>query len=264
MLALYDFADSSATGKAFEFVKANRADHMVVTMCWVLGVSASRYDAWLRRGPSPRARRNVELSAPIEAIHRDSRGTRGVDRRKWKKTTAPDLVRRDFSALAADELWVADATCVPTLAGFLFFAVVVDVYSRRGVIHHSDRGSQFTSIAFGNRCRDAGVRLSMGSTGDCYDNALCEFLRHVGVRIDRSRDVPHAARGRVGDLRFHRGVLQQQSPPLVHRLPEPGGVRAPGRSGPYAGGGVIVAAGGPAGALGRGPARSRKRAARPF
>ena len=197
------------------------------------GVSASGYDAWLRR--------DVELSARIEAIHRDSRGTRGVDRRKWKKTTAPDLVRRDFSALAADELWVADATCVPTLAGFLFFAVVVDVYSRRGVIHHSDRGSQFTSIAFGNRCRDAGVRLSMGSTGDCYDNALCEFLRHVGVRIDRSRDVPHAARGRVGDLRFHRGVLQQQAPPLAHRLPEPGGVRAPGRLGPHAGGGVNVA-----------------------
>ena len=211
-------------------------------MCRVLGVSASGYYAWLRRGPSPRARRDAELAARIEAIHRDSRGTRGalrihaelreeserlgrkrvarlmresglrgVDRRKWVKTTAadaaaepaPDLVRRDFSASAANELWVADATHVPTLAGFLFLAVVVDVYSRRvvgwcmgaelvtrlmldalnmaleqrgarGVIHHSDRGSQYTSIAFGNRCRDAGVRLSMGATGDCYDNALCE------------------------------------------------------------------------------------------
>ena len=230
------------TGKVFEFVSANRADHKVATMCRVLGVSASGYYAWLRRGPSPRARRDAELAARIEAIHRDSRGTygaprihaelreegerlgrkrvarlmresglRGVDRRKWVKTTAadaaaepaPDLVRRDFSASAANELWVADATYVPTLAGFLFLAVVVDVYSRRvvgwcmgaelvtrlmldalnmaleqrgarGVIHHSDRGSQYTSIAFGNRCRDAGVRLSMGSTGDCYDNALCE------------------------------------------------------------------------------------------
>ena len=197
-------------------MKANRADHMVATMCWcwVLGVSASGYYAWLRRGPPPRARRDVELSARIEAIHRDSRGTRGVDRRKWKKTTAPDLVRRDFSASAADELWVADATYVPTLTGFLFLAVVVDVYSRRvvgwcmgaelvtrlmldaldmaleqrgarGVIHHSDRGSQYTSLAFGNRCRDVGVRLSMGSTGDCYDNALCErFVATLGVRID--------------------------------------------------------------------------------
>ena len=208
-------------------------------MCRVLGVSASGHYAWLRRGPSPRARRDAELSARIEAIHRDSRGTRGaprihaelpeegerlgrkrvarlmresglrgVDRRKWVKTTADaaaDLVRRDFSASAANELWVADATHVPTLAGFLFLAVVVDVYSRRvvgwcmgaelvtrlmldalnmalerrgarGLIHHSDRGSQYTSVAFGNRCRDAGARLSMGATGDCYDNALCEIF----------------------------------------------------------------------------------------
>ena len=223
-------------------------------MCRVLGVSASGYYAWLRRGPSPRARRDAELAARIEAIHRDSRGTRGaprihaelreegerlgrkrvsrlmresglrgVDRRKWVKTTAadaaaepaPDLVGRGtFRLRRRTRLWVADATHVPTLAGFLFLAVVVDVYSRRvvgwcmgaelvtrlmldalnmaleqrgarGVIHHSDRGSQYTSIAFGNRCRDAGVRLSMGSTGDCYDNALVrEFLRHAGVRID--------------------------------------------------------------------------------
>ena len=149
-------------------------------------------------------------------------GPRGVDRRKWVKTTAadaaaepaPDLVRRDFSASAANELWVADATHVPTLAGFLFLAVVVDVYSRRvvgwcmgaelvtrlmldalnmaleqrgarGVIHHSDRGSQYTSIAFGNRCRDAGVRLSMGATGELLrQRAVGEFFRHAGVRID--------------------------------------------------------------------------------
>ena len=123
-------------------------------------------------------------------------------------------MRRDFSASAADELWVADATYVPTLAGFLFLAVVVDVYSRRvvgwcmgaelvtrlmldalnmaleqhgarGVIHHSDRGSQYTSIAFGNRCRDAGVRLSMGSTGDWLrQRAVRELFRHAGVRVD--------------------------------------------------------------------------------
>ena len=210
------------------------------------GVSASGYDAWLRRGPSPRARRDVELSARIEAIHRDSRGTRGVDRRKWKKTTAPDLVRRDFSALAADELWVADATYVPTLAGFLFLAVVVDVYSRRGVIHHSDRGSQFTSIAFGNRCRDAGVRLSMGSTGDCYDNALCEsFVATLECElIDRATSRTRCeAELAIFDFieGFYSSKRQQQAPPLVHRLPEPGGVRAPGRLGPHAGGGVNVA-----------------------
>ena len=70
--------DRLDTGKVFEFVKANRADHKVATMCRVLGVSASGYYAWLRRGPSPRARRDAGLAARIEAIHRDSRGTYGA------------------------------------------------------------------------------------------------------------------------------------------------------------------------------------------
>ena len=117
-------------------------------------------------------------------------------------------------------LWVADATYIPTWEGFLYLAVVVDVYSRRvvgwsmgsrlvtglmldaldmalgqrdarGVIHHSDHGAQYTSIAFGKRCREAGVTLSMGSVGDCYDNALCEkLLRDARVRADRARGVP--------------------------------------------------------------------------
>ena len=100
-------------------------------------------------------------------------------------------------------MWVADITYVSTWEGFLYLAVVVDAWSRRvvgrsmanylraelvldalemaimqrrpaQVIHHSDQGSQYTSIAFGKRCRKAGVRPSMGSAGDCYDNALCE------------------------------------------------------------------------------------------
>jgi len=135
----------------------------------------------------------------------------GVSRRKRPRTTdrqpaaqsVPDLVERDFTADGPDELWVADITYVATWAGFLYLAVVVDAWSRRvvgwamanhlrtqlvldalemaiqqrrpaGVIHHSDHGSQYTSLAFGKRCREAGVRPSMGSVGDCYDNALCE------------------------------------------------------------------------------------------
>jgi putative transposase len=138
-------------------------------------------------------------------------GLVGVSRRKKRRTTvrdeearpAPDLVQRNFVALGPDRLWVADITYVPTWSGTLYLAVVVDVFSRRvvgwamaehlrtelvlaglemalwrrrpsGVIHHSDQGSQYTSIAFGKRCKEAGVRPSMGSVGDCYDNALCE------------------------------------------------------------------------------------------
>ena len=137
-------------------------------------------------------------------------GLAGVSRRKFFTTTvrgdgrqAPDLVERNFAAEAPDRLWVADMTYIPTWSGFLYLAVVLDAFSRRvvgwsmatslatqlvlnalnmalltrrpsGVIHHSDQGSQYTSIEFGRRCREAGVRPSMGSVGDAYDNAMCE------------------------------------------------------------------------------------------
>jgi transposase InsO family protein len=138
-------------------------------------------------------------------------GLHGVSRRKWVTTTvrdpeadgAPDLVERDFTADGPDQLWVADITYIPTWEGFLFLSVVLDVWSRRivgwamaghlrtelvlealdmallrrcpvDVIHHSDHGCQYTSIAFGKRCGKAGVRPSMGSVGDCFDNAMCE------------------------------------------------------------------------------------------
>jgi putative transposase len=136
---------------------------------------------------------------------------RGVSRRKAPRTTqrqtgatpAPDLVQRNFTASRPNELWVADITYIGTWAGFLYLAVVIDAWSRRvvgwamvthlrtelvlqalqmaiqqrhpqDVIHHSDHGGQYTSLAFGRRCREAGIRPSMGSVGDCFDNALCE------------------------------------------------------------------------------------------
>jgi putative transposase len=214
----------------------------VATLCRVLGISPSGYYAWRKRSLSGRAQADVALSAQIAAIHRTSRGTygaprvhaelaaqgvrvgrkrvarlmrhaaiHGVSRRKQFRTTqrdktarpAPDLVQRQFAAPAPNQLWVADITYIPTGAGFLFLAVVLDVWSRRvvgwamaahlrtelvldaldmavrrrrpqGVIHHSDQGCQYTSIAFGLRCRQAGVQPSVGSVGDAYDNALCE------------------------------------------------------------------------------------------
>jgi putative transposase len=138
-------------------------------------------------------------------------GLRGVSRRKRPSTTVrddrgrtvSDLVDRDFTASGPDELWVADITYVPTGEGYLYLAVVLDAYSRKVVgwemaghlrsrlvlealgmaaeqrcpdetIHHSDQGSQYTAITFGERCKAEGVRPSMGSRGDCYDNAMCE------------------------------------------------------------------------------------------
>ena len=137
---------------------------------------------------------------------------RGVSRRRSycvttqrdkRQRPAPDLVKRQFVATDINQLWVADMTYLPTWAGFLYLAAVTDVFSRKvvgwafgtrmtadlvtqalqmavttrqakGVIHHSDQGSQYTSIEFGNRCRQLGVQISMGTVGDAYDNAMAE------------------------------------------------------------------------------------------
>jgi putative transposase len=222
-------------------VSDHQASYPIVTMCKLLGVSSSGYYAWVKRRPSRRSETDAALITEIRAAHGASHGTygaprvhaelaakgtyigrkrvarlmtqaglAGVSRRKFVVTTvrgdsrqAPDLVERNFTAEAPDLLWVADITYIPTWAGFLYLAVVLDAYSRRivgwsmattlatplvldalnmalltrrptGVIHHSDQGSQYTSIEFGHRCRDAGVRPSMGSVGDAYDNAMCE------------------------------------------------------------------------------------------
>ena len=151
---------------------------------------------------------------------------RGVSRRRRVRTTirdgearpAPDLVDRNFVATALDQLWVADITYIPTLTRMLHLAVVLDACSRRvvgwamalharatlvlealdmaleqrqpgTVIHHSDQGCQYTSVAFGQRCRRAGVRPSMGSVGDCYDNAMAEsfFATLECELLDRTR-----------------------------------------------------------------------------
>jgi putative transposase len=135
------------------------------------------------------------------------RGFVVTTRRDSKARPAPDLVDRNFSADAPNRLWVADITYIPTWSGFLYLAVVLDAFSRRivgwsmandlrtqvvldaldmaihqrkpnAVIHHSDQGSQYTSLAFGLRCKEAGVRPSMGSVGDCYD-----FMCTIGFGI---------------------------------------------------------------------------------
>jgi putative transposase len=182
-------------------------------------------------------------------------GLAGVCRRRFVTTTvkdgdrqAPDLVERNFTAEAPDRLWVADITYVPTWAGFLYLAVVLDAFSRRivgwsmattlakqlvfdalnmalatrrrrDVIHHSDQGSQYTSIEFGRRCRDAGVRPSMGSVGDARacpragragpeDNAMCESFLATRMRAARSVSVQDTGRSAPCGVRIHRGLLQ--------------------------------------------------------
>ena len=215
-------------------MRANQADYGVQVMARTLGVSRSGFYACGDRGISQRRTEDQRLLRAIRRIHCVSRGTygspriptelgqegwrvgrkrverlmrehgiQGISRRPTPTTTvrqarvrpAPDLVQRQFCAEQPNRLWVADITYIPTWAGFVYLAVVLDVYSRRvvgwalredrktelviealnravehrkprQVIHHSDQGSQYTSLAFVARCQHTGVRVSMGSVGD--------------------------------------------------------------------------------------------------
>jgi putative transposase len=245
---------------------ANQADFAVRTLCETLGVSTSGFDDWLNRALSPRAQANLVLSAQIHQVHAMSdatygvprigaeladmgikanhkriarlmriAGLRGVCRRRGFCVTtqsnkrhrpAPDLVNRQFVARDINELWVADMTYVPTWEGFLYLAVVTDVFSRKvvgwafgvhmtqelviaaldmalltrkpqGVIHHSDQGSQYTSMAFGQRCKEMGVKPSMGSVGDAYDNAMGKsFFATLECELIDRRTWPTKAQAR--------------------------------------------------------------------
>jgi putative transposase len=144
--------------------------------------------------------------APGRHRRRAHRQRRGKPRRLAAATgTAPDLVQRQFTATAPNRLWVVDISYLRTWEGFLYLAVVVNAYSRRVVgwamadhlrtelildavsmviqhrrsareqlVHHSDRGTQYTSFEFGRTARSCGVLASMGLVADCYDNAVAE------------------------------------------------------------------------------------------
>lgn len=254
-------------------MSVHQASYPIATMCRVLEVSPSGYYAWCQRPPSKGTRQDAKLCIQIEAIHRKSRGSYGVPRihaelqengvrvgrkrvarlmrqaglegisrrregttkRNQKARPAPDLVKRDFSAHRPNQLWVADLKYIPTLAGWLYLAVVVDVFSRRvvgwamdrslktelvlealnmaiwqrrpqRVIHHSDQGSQYTSIAFGRRCREAGVKPSMGSIGDCFDNAMCEsFFATLECELIERYSFRTRAQARMAVFEFIEG-----------------------------------------------------------
>jgi putative transposase len=209
-----------------------------------MGVARSGYYAWLKAAKTPREMANQQLVQEIRAIHRESRGTYGCPRihaelwsrgqvctrkrvarlmrlddlrglRKGHKrlsTTdsrhsdpiAPNLLQQDLHATAPNQKWTADITYIPTDSGWLYLAVVLDLYSRRIVgwamapqmrqslvldalnmalvrrqlsttlIHHSDRGSQYTALAYQERLRHFHIQPSMSRKGNCYDNAPTE------------------------------------------------------------------------------------------
>ena len=238
-------------------------DYPVRLMCRLLDVSASGYYAWRQRPESARVERDRKLLEKISRIHQASKGVygsprvhaelvaegiavgrhkvaqlmrsarlRGCPKRRFRVTTQRDrshpvahnLLKQDFTAEAPNRRWAGDITYIPTRQGWLFLAVVMDLYSRRIVgwsmsrwsgrrlvvdalkmaiegrrpagplIHHSDRGGQYSSDDFRNELARNGIDCSMSSTGNCYDNAVVESFfgvlkreRVIRVRY-RNRD----------------------------------------------------------------------------
>ena len=228
----------------YTFMAAHETQFQIKRMCRMLSVKRSGYYAWRKRAPSTREQANQALLGLIAAEHQHSRKTYGsprvyvvlrrkgvacgrnrvarlmrsrgiaaLARRKYRPVTtqrqpgalpAPNRLKQDFSATAPNQKWVSDFTYIETGEGWLYLAVVLDLFSRKvigwsmsqnmdtalvvtalrmalrerrppaGLLHHSDQGSQYTSAAYRSCLNAALAQLSMSGAGNCYDNAVVE------------------------------------------------------------------------------------------
>ena len=272
----------------FRFIESQRDVFDVRVMCTVLEVSASGYYAWRERPESQRDVANRELLAEVRRVHSDSRRCYGSPRvhaalrregrrvgrnriarlmrrhgiqarrtRRFRKTTdsnhafpiAPNLLARQFTATAPNQVWLADITYWPTLEGWLYLAIVLDMFSRKvvgwamsdtmsqeltiaalrmaitnrrpgpGLLHHSDRGSQYAAHDYQRLLDEHGMLCSMSRKGDCWDNApmesffatlkgeLVEAREHDYTTRDEARaDVFQYVEGFYNRCRLHSGI----------------------------------------------------------
>jgi putative transposase len=263
----------------YRLIDVEKTNYSVSMLCKVLKVSRSGYYAWRDRPPSKRTKENAALTERIREVHHTSRGTYGYPRvhaelralgvrcsRKRvarlmrkdglrgcmrgcrrKHTTrqdplavpAPDLVERNFVAMAPNKLWTADVTYLPTDEGFLYLAFILDVYSRKvvgwsmanhlrselvaatlqmaiyrrnpsaGLIHHSDRGVQYTALSFGRKFEEAGIVPSMSRVGSALDNAISESFvstlkSEIGVSCYPTRQAARASVFEFIELFYNR------------------------------------------------------------
>ena len=260
-------------------------------MCRVLKVSASGYYAWQQRPASTRCEENQRLLGHIRSIHTKSTGTygslrvraelrdqghpcgrhrvarlmrteglQGIPKRRFRRTTtsghklpvAPNRLKQDFTATVPNHRWVSDITYVRTGEGWLYLAIILDLYSRKvvgwstsarlqrdlvlealtmalglrlptlGLIHHSDRGSQYASAEFQQLLKAQGITCSMSGVGHCYDNAVAEsffatfkrervYRQHYQTRAEAKADVFHYIEVFYNRQRRH-STLGQRSP----------------------------------------------------
>lgn len=250
----------------FELIHAERAKHPVALLCRVFGVSRSGYYRWLKAEPSARAQSNEKLRGLVCSIHQEHKGRYGSPRvqrelqargrrvgrhrvarimrqeglvghtpRRFRRTTnsrhgyriAPNLLQRDFSAAGPNQVWVGDMTYIPTRDGWLFLAVLIDLFSRRivgwalsdhintalalealrmatstrttgrGLIHHTDRDCRYASDGYQAALRKLAITPSMSRKADCWDNAVAEsFFATLEKELLATQPLQHRAAAR--------------------------------------------------------------------
>lgn len=285
----------------YRCVADHRHEMPVAMMCRLLQIKPSGFYAWLSRPESQRSQENRRLKKHIGSIHAESDGVygsrkvrdellalgfpvgkhrvarlmrslglKGCPKKRYRVTTvsdhgfrvAPNHLAREFSADRPNERWAADITYIKTGEGWLFLAVVMDLYSKAivgwsmssritreivlnallmavaarkpgaGLLHHSDRGSQYASGDFQSLLKANGIECSMSGTGNCYDNAVVESWfgllkrervnrRRYRTRAEARRDVfdyierfynrriPHGSAGRMSPLEYEAATLNQ-------------------------------------------------------
>lgn len=267
--------------KAFRFIHTEKVNFPVKVLAEVLNVNRTAYYAWARRPVSQREIEDRDLTRKIKEIHAANRGVYGaprihaelriahgikvsrkrverlmvdarisglVKKRRGKTTVrvpgvrvASDLLLRDFTATAPDQVWAADITYLKTWEGWIYLAAVQDLFSRRivgwsmadhmrtelvtdalkmavhrrqpdrGLIHHSDQGSQYVSLAFGQLARANGIAQSMGHVGSAYDNAVSEtFFATLKKELIHRRSWPTKAELRPEVFEFIEGFYNRR------------------------------------------------------
>jgi len=242
----------------YQFVAAYQAEHRLTWLCQTLGVSRSGYDAWRRRPASPRTRANARLVGQMQQLHRQTKERYGAVK-LWRALLAsgvacgrhrvarlrrqyglmarrvrrfrvviehhqfappaPNRLQQVFVAPAPNRIWAGDLTAIATRAGWVYLAVILDLYSRRvigwamsprpdqhvaltalqmamthrrprpGLIHHTDQGATYTSVAYQRQLVQTGLVASMSRKGNCYDNAVVEsFFSTLKNELVHERD----------------------------------------------------------------------------
>jgi len=254
----------------YAFIQTQIPQFPVKALCRVLGVARSGYYAWCSREPSKRRQQQAERDKRVAQAFEARKGRSGAPRlchdlrdagmncnrktvatclrrqglraraaRKFKATTnsrhslpvAENLLQQDFSASAPNQKWVGDITYLHTQEGWLYLAVVIDLFSRKvigwamsermtadlacdaltmalwrrrqptGVIVHSDRGSQYCSVAYQALITAHGLRCSMSAKGNCYDNACAESFFH-SLKVECIHGEPFASRAQMREAVF--------------------------------------------------------------